>query len=576
MADWTNQLYYGDNLNVLRENIPSDSVDLIYLDPPFNSNASYNVLFEETGGEQSAAQVTVFEDTWQWRNETEILYHQVIQETPRKLSELMQAYRQFLGTNNMLSYLTMMAPRIAELHRVLKPTGSIYLHCDPTASHFLKLMMDAAFGTENFRSEVVWRRSAAHNKISKQYGPIHDLILFYSNSDTFTFHPDFRPYSKGYIIDRFKYSDEGGLFRYNNLTGPGTRSGDSGKPWRGYNPSIIGRHWAIPKSVRFLLPDDGQNMSSQEQLDSLLETGCLLLPKKESGYPMYKQYVGQGVPLQDIWAFQPNTKGILYGTEECIDEDVKYLEDEEEKTGFATQKPVGLLERIIRTSSNEGDVILDPFCGCGTSIIAAERLKRKWIGIDITHLAITLIKNRLNQDFKPDSINYQIIGIPKDLKSAEALALENRHQFEWWAVGLVGGRPAQDKKKGADRGVDGYIYFFDDGSGIAKKIIIQIKSGSISSEMVRDLRGTMEREKAVIAAFITLKPPTREMTKEAASSGIYQPEFYPQFKFNRVQILTVEEIFAGKAIEYPKLAPDVTFGRSSAKRRRSKSQLMLI
>lgn len=282
---------------------------------------------------------------------------------------------------------------------------------------------------------------------------------------------------------------------------------------------------------------------------------------------MYKQYIGSGIPYQDVWAYQPNTKGVLYGADENIDEDVKYLEDESEKLGFATQKPVGLLKRIIRTSSNEGDLDLDPFCGCGTAVIAAELLGRKWIGIDITHIAIALIKNRLNSEEIKNCQPYEVKGTPVDLKSAEALAQQNRHQFEWWAVGIAGGRPAQDKRKGADRGVDGVIFFHDDGSGKTKKVVMQVKSGSVSAEMVRDLRGTMEREKAVIAALITLVKPTRAMLNEASSSGVYQPEFFPQFKYNRLQILTIDDLLTGKGIEYPRLAPDATFARSSKRRK---------
>jgi site-specific DNA-methyltransferase (adenine-specific) len=574
--DWINKLYFSDNLKILKEEIADESVDLIYLDPPFNSQATYNVLFEETGGEKSTAQITAFEDTWRWGMETEKAYQDLVSGRAVKLAKLLESFRTFLGQNDMMVYLTMMAPRLVELHRVLKPTGSIYLHCDPTASHYLKLLMDAIFKPENFRSEIIWRRSNAHNKITRQYGPIHDTILFFSKSDDFVFHPGVRPYTLEYIRARFTQSDQWGFYQLNYLTGLGTRSGESGKPWQGFDPTSVGRHWAIPRSLRRFLANSGLGMTSQEQLEVLFIKGFIVFPKKEGGQPMYKQYIGKGVPYQDIWAYQPNTKGTLYNIEECIDEDVKYLEDEDEKLGFATQKPLGLLARIIQTSSDEGNVVLDPFCGCGTAVVAAEALNRKWIGIDITHLAIALIKNRLGGEQIKDRKPYRVFGIPRDAKSAEALAIQNRHQFEWWAVGLVGGRPAQDKRKGADRGVDGYIYFFDDGSDKAKKIVIQVKSGSVSSEMIRDLRGTMEREKAVIASFITLKPPTRDMRKEAASSGIYQPEFYPQFRYNRIQVLTIEELLAGKNLEYPRVAPDGTFGRKPKRRRKSPPQVLLI
>ena len=575
--EWVNQLYFGDNLKVLRESIADESVDLIYLDPPFNSNATYNVLFDETGGDKSTAQIVAFEDTWRWGKETEIAYHELRDTAPPNVFEFLMAMRAYIGTGTLLAYLVMMAPRMIELHRILKKSGSLYLHCDPNASHYLKMLLDGVFGVGNFRSEIVWRRSAAHNKTTRQYGPIHDLILFYSKSEQFTFHPGYRPYTRGYIEDRFKHTDAQGIYRYNNLTGPGKRSGDSGQPWKDFNPTLVGRHWAIPNSVRSFLPNRGEGMSSQEQLDELLAHDVIMMPKTTSGFPMYKQPIGDGVPYQDIWIFQPNTRGVLYGTEECIDQDVKYLEDEDEKLGFATQKPIGLLARIIKTSSNSGDVILDPFCGCGTAVIAAELLDRRWIGIDITHLAITLIKNRLSSEEVKECKPFVVHGIPVDLKSAEALALENRHQFEWWAVGLAGGRPAQDKRKGADRGLDGLIYFSDDGSGKAKRIAIQVKSGSVSVDMIRDLRGVVEREKAVIGVFVTLKAPTREMLKEAASGGIYQPEFYPQFKYNRIQILTIENLLAGKVVDYPHVAPDSTYSKPSKKRKKfNPGNLMLI
>ena len=565
--DWINKLYFGDNLKILKEEIADESVDLIYLDPPFNSSATYNVLFEETGGGKSAAQITAFEDTWRWGSETDIIFHQVVETSPPKTAEFLNAMRGYIGVGGLLAYLVMMTPRIVELHRVLKRTGSLYLHCDPTASHYLKLLLDGVFDPRNFRSEIVWRRTNAHNKITRQYGPIHDLILFYSKNDEFTFHPGYRPYSLEYIRSRFIHTDERGTYQINYLTGLGTRAGESGKPWRGFDPTSVGRHWAVPRSLRYYIPDGGTGLSSHEQLELLDQYQLIIFPKKEGGQPMYKQYIGPGVPYQDLWAYQPNTKGVLGNTDECIDQDVKWLEDEDEKLGFATQKPLGLLARIIRTSSDEGDIVLDPFCGCGTAVIAAELLKRCWIGIDITHLAIALIKNRLQGTEVKDCRPYRVLGIPKDLKSAEALAIENRHQFEWWAVGLVGGRPAQDKRKGPDRGVDGYIFFFDDGSGKSKKIVIQVKSGAVASEMIRDLRGAMEREKAVIGAMITLKQPTREMRKEAASSGIYQPEFHPQFRFNKIQILTIDELLSGKKIEYPRLAPDATFNRTKKSKR---------
>ena len=579
MTASTNKLYFGDNLDILRENVADESVDLIYLDPPFNSNATYNVLFRERSGEDSAAQITAFEDTWKWSIESEYAYQDVITGGPEKLGDLLQSMRGFLGQNDMMAYLTMMALRLAELHRVLKPTGSVYLHCDPTASHYLKLVMDSIFGVRNFRSEIIWRRTNAHNNITKKYGPIHDTILFYTKTDNFAFHPGTRPYARAYIEDRFKYEDERGKYQTNYLTGSEIRFGDSGKPWRGFNPTIVNRHWAIRRSLRPFLPNGGEGMTSIEMLDTLFEQDLIVMPKKEGGQPMYKQYIGNGVPHQDIWAYQPNTRGVLYKSDECIDEDVKYLEGEEEKLDYPTQKPVSLLERILRTSSDENDVVLDPFCGCGTAVAASEQLNRRWIGIDITHLAISLIRHRLQDTFKSDLSEYEVIGVPQDVESARALAIESEHdgryQFEYWALGLVDARPSNRGRRGADSGIDGYINFFDDNSGKAKRIIVQVKSGHVRRDMIATLKGDMARENAEIGLFITLNQPTRPMIQEAASAGIYTPEHYPDHRYPRVQILTIEDLLSGTQAEYPRFAPDATFARAPRRRQSSSSQRLM-
>ena len=566
-----NRLFFGDNLPILREHFADASIDLIYLDPPFNSNADYNVLFRERSGEQSAAQITAFEDTWHWGAESELAYYNVVTGTPGRLAELLQALRSFLGENDLMAYLTMMAPRIVELHRALKPTGSIYLHCDPTASHYLKLLMDAVFGPVNFRSEIVWRRTNAHNNPTKQYGSIHDILLFYSKTDDFTFHPGVRPYTRGYIEARFTHQDERGRYQTNYLTGPGVRAGESGRPWQNFNPTAASRHWAIPRSLRQYLPNGGAGLSSHQQLDALYAQGLIVLPQREGGQPMYKQYVGGGVPYQDIWAYQPNTRGVLFGSEEGIDEDVKYLENETERLDYPTQKPAGLLERIIASSSNAGDLVLDPFCGCGTAIAAAERLGRRWAGIDITHLAISIIRHRLRDSYGDELQPYAVIGLPQDLESARALARESEHagryQFEWWALGLVDARPAHDRRKGADAGVDGYINFFDDNRGRARRIVAQVKSGQVNRAQIAALKGDMEREKAEIGLFITLQPPTGPMRQEAAAVGFYTPENFPENHYPRLQILTIEELLAGKKADYPRFAPDATFRRAPRRRR---------
>jgi site-specific DNA-methyltransferase (adenine-specific) len=534
MKPWKNQLYFGDNLDILRTYVPTASIDLIYLDPPFNSKATYNVLFQEKSGDKSAAQITAFEDSWHWGLESEGAYNEVVTEGPKKLADLLQALRSFLGANDMMAYLTMMAIRLVELHRVLKSTGSIYLHCDPTASHYIKMILDAIFGVVNFQNEIVWKRTVAHND-PKRFGRIGDRIFFYARSKNKIFNHIYGEYSPEQL-SRYKYSDERGTYRAENLTAPhfsATRTIE----WRGVHPGKD-RQW------RF----------SMDELDRLYTGGRILLQKdgrpRKDGLKVYLEEA-KGTILQDIWT------------------DIGFPPTTSERLGYPTQKPEALLERIIKASSHEGDLVLDPFCGCGTALNVAERLHRRWLGIDITHLAITLIKKRLHDTFGGELSPYEIIGDPKDWTSAAALAEVNRHQFEWWALSLVDAQPAQDKKKGPDTGIDGYIYFFDDNSGKAKKIIVQVKSGSVTRSQIGDLRGVMEREKAVIAAFLTLKEPTKPMTTEAASAGFYEPETLPGKKYPRLQILTIADLLFGKKLEYPYLGPgsQATFKKAPRQRK---------
>ena len=560
-TDWKNQLYFGDNLDILRNHVADASVDLIYLDPPFNSNANYNVLFQEKGGQQSAAQITAFEDTWHWNLDSESAYQDVVTNGTGKLPDLLQAMRSFLGDNDMMAYLTMMAQRMAEFHRVLKETGSIYLHCDPTASHYLKLLMDSVFGPQNFRNEIVWKRTSAHNSASR-YGPNHDIILFCSRSQTYTWNQVFQKYDESYIQNFYRHVDKKGRYRLSDLTGAGVRYGDSGEPWRGVNPTEVGRHWAVPRAALLESSDEPvDNLTSQQKLDLLDQMGIVYWPPN-GRVPQRKRYLDESkpeMPVQSTWT------------------DISPIGAQaRERLGYPTQKPEALLERIVSASSNEGDVVLDPFCGCGTAIAAAERLNRRWIGIDITHIAITLIRHRLRDTFKDELKPYAVLGQPQDVASALALAADSensgRYQFEWWALGLVDARPAQDRKKGADSGVDGYINFFDDNSGKAKRIIVQVKSGHVTRNQIATLKGDMEREKAEIGLFITLETPTRPMEAEATSAGFYTPEHFPDNHYPRIQILTIEELLAGARAEYLRLAPDTTFRRAPRRRRSAGAQ----
>lgn len=538
-----NQLYFGDNLEILRQYIPDESVDLIYLDPPFNSKASYNVLFKEKTGLAPAAQVHAFEDTWEWNQESKATYDDLTLHGPKKLSDLMQALRQFLGTNDMMAYLTMMAIRMVELHRVLKSTGSIYLHCDPTASHYIKLVMDAVFGPANFRTEIVWKRSSAHSDAKQgraQHGRIHDVILFYTKSDEWFWNHVFTPYDPQYVDDFYKYTEPGTGRRYRlgDLTGPGGAA--KGNP--SYEVMGVTRFWRY----------------SKEKMAELIQQGRVV-QTKPGVVPAYKRYFDemQGVPLQDIWT------------------DIGPISSQAaERLGYPTQKPLALLERIISASSNPGDVILDPFCGCGTTVVAAEKLNRQWIGIDITHLAIRLMEDRLQQTFGSDLSPYEVIGAPEDLASAEALAIKDKYRFESWALSLIDAQPATGKR-GSDRGIDGFIYF-QDPAGKIRQILVSVKGGHVNVSQVRDLIGTMQREKADIGAFITLEEPSHPMIQEAVNAGYYELQLQSgPVRYPRVQILTIKELFEGKRLFYPQLLKAETFRRATRIKEKLKSRELL-
>lgn len=513
-----NKLFYGDNLEILRDYIDDETIDLIYLDPPFNSNQDYNVLFAEKNGSVSQSQIKAFEDTWKWGLEAEEAYQETV-EQGGDLSKTIRAYRDFLGENDMMAYLTMMALRLKELHRVLKQTGSIYLHCDPAASHYLKIIMDAIFGPDKFRTEIIWKRSSAHSDTKQgraQHGRIHDVIFFYTKSDEWKWNPIYTPYDDRYIESFYKYTEPetGRRYRLGDLTGPGGAA--KGNPF--YEVMGVTRYWRY----------------SKERMDQLIKEGRIV-QIKPGGVPSYKRYLDEmpGVSLQDIWT------------------DIYPISSQAaERLGYPTQKPESLLERIISASSDEGDTILDPFCGCGTTISVAQKLGRNWIGIDITHLAIALIKNRMYSSFG-DQVGFEVIGEPISLADAEALAKQDPYQFQWWALGLLGARPVE-QKKGADKGIDGRIIFFEHkGQSKPQHIIFSVKSGNITVSQIRDLRGVLDREKAAIGVFITLQKPTQPMIKEASSAGFYSFSGIKSENYPKIQIITVEELLEGRSMKCP-------------------------
>ena len=482
----TSVLYYGDNLPILREHFPDESVDLIYLDPPFKSDQNYNVLFAEKDGSRSAAQIQAFEDTWTWSTDAARACDEVI-EAGGKTAEAMIAFRQLLGGSDLLAYLAMMAPRVVELRRVLKSTGSIYLHCDSTAGPYLRLLLDAAFGAENFRSEIIWKRSSAHADTKqgrKQHGRIHDVLLFYSKSSDWKWNPVYTPYDTEYVDKFYRHVEDGTGRRYGlfDITGPGGAA--KGNPT--YDFLSVKRYWRFSR----------ERMKELHRHKRIVQTTPNAVPRE-------RRYLDEmpGVPLQDVWT------------------DIAPLSSQaKERLGYPTQKPEALLDRIIRTSSEEGDVVLDPFCGCGTAVAAAQRLKRRWIGIDVTYLAIGLIKRRLSDTFA-DAVDCEVIGEPTTLPDAVALAEQNKFQFQLWALDLVDGRLAADPKKGADRGIDGRLYFHDDNSGKSRQVVFSVKGGGVGVDQVRDLRGVVEREKAEIGVLISLHDPTQPMRREAADAG---------------------------------------------------------
>jgi len=521
-----NKLYYGDNLDILRRYVKDESVDLVYLDPPFKSNQDYNVLFQEQNGSRSKAQIKAFEDTWRWDRESAEAYQDIVEKGPDHVSRAMQAFRMVFGENDMLAYLSMMAPRVLELRRVLKDTGSIYLHCDSTAGAHLRILMDAVFGPANFRNEIVWQRTGAHSD-ARRWGRVSDTILFYTKSGDYTWRTQYLEYDEEYIAERYRYKDEnnGRLFWPNTMTaaGQGPARIFKGKPME----PPEGTHW------RF----------SQDEIDRMEAEGRTYY--SATGTPYVKSYLDErkGKPVQNIWT------------------DIRMTKSGGERLGYPTQKPEALLERIIAASSNEKDTVLDPFCGCGTTVVVAQRLKRRWIGIDITHLAITLVKHRL-QDAFGKRVAYDVVGEPVSVPDAEALAKQDPYQFQWWALGLVGARPAE-QKKGADKGIDGRLYFHDEAKGgKTKQIVLQVKAGHATVAHVRDLRGVVDREEANIGVLITLEEATQAMRTEAATAGFYESPGWGK-RYPRVQVLTIAELLAGKGIDYPPSREvNVTFNKA--------------
>ena len=538
-----NRLYYGDCLTIMNE-WPSQCVDLIYLDPPFNSNRQYNAIYKDETGRQLPDQVEAFCDMWELDQER----NRAIRAMPVLMREAgiddnvaefwrlwMRALR---GTQpKLLAYLSYMAQRLLIMHRILKSTGSLYLHCDPDASHYIKALLDAIFGHQNFQNEIVWKRTSAHNSANR-WGPIHDTLLFYSKGVHFTWNPVYQDHDPNYVAKNYRPEDEEGRYRRSDLTGSGTRQGDSGLPWRGVNPTDAGRHWAVPDRglpPKFVYPENYGQLTVQQRLDVLDEAGLIYWPLR-GRMPRFKGYldVSPGTPIQDL---------IL---------DIEPASGEEDM-GYDTQKPRALLERIISASSNPGDVVLDPFCGCATTIEAAHMLDRHWIGIDIAIHAVKRVASvRLSERLGlVEGQDYVVEGVPRTVEGAHDLWKRDPYHFQKWAVEQTDGFVTT--RRSADGGIDGRLYFAVPHASDLQSMVIEVKGGrNVNIGDVRALRGVLDYDDALMAGLIVLHPPAERQARnferfmaEAGTLDILGVEY------SRMQVLTVAEILDGKRFMTP-------------------------
>lgn len=544
-----NHLYYGDCLSILRE-MPMGKVDLVYLDPPFNSNRDYAAIYEDETGRPLPEQVEAFNDLWELSDERlhAIQMMPVLMREAGIPDDVAEFWKLWMGAlrnaqPRLLSYLSYMTERMLPLRSIVKPTGSIYLHCDPTASHYIKAMMDSIFGHQNFRNEIIWKRTGAHGR-AKKWGPVHDTILFYTRSDRYTWNRTLETVDKTYLEERYNTKDSKGSYQAISLTGPGTRTGSSGQPWRNVNPTDTGRHWELPPDRAlpsfFQFPNGYAQMDCQERLDVLDAAGLIYWPPRGT-QPRFKRYaeVAGGNSIQDV-----------------ITDIAAVNSQAEERLGYPTQKPVALLERIIRASTNEGDLVLDPFCGCATTIEAAHILKRKWIGIDIAIHAIKRVaKVRLEDRLGlKEGIDFVVEGIPESVEGAQDLWERDKHQFQKWAIEQVDGFVTT--KKTDDGGIDGRLYFSLPGKVELESMVIEVKGGkNVGIEFVRSLRGVLERDQALMAGIIVMNDlgdrKTKNFRREMGDAGFLDVS---GMSYPKMQMLTVAEILEGKRFLTPSVA----------------------
>lgn len=546
-----NTLYYGDNLEIMRNKLRDETVHLCYIDPPFNSKRNYNQIYNKIGSED-LAQEQAFVDTWSWDDQAREGYEQILSNHLGRFTaqtiELMKGFHAVLKEDSLLAYLISVVLRVAEVNRVLVETGSFYLHCDPNASHYLKLLVDSVFLPRggNFQNEIIWKRGHGHNS-ARKFGPNHDVVLFYSKGLQPIWNKVFQAYDPSYLVKHYRHVDASGRrYKHENPTGAGIRNGETGKAWRGIDPTKKNRHWAK-------LP---------EELDRLDADGLIHWPSKAGAWPYIKVYLEgkEGIPAQDTWTDIDPINMVA-----------------KERIGFPTQKPMALLDRIIRASSNPGDLVLDAYCGCGTTVAVAQRLERRWIGIDITYQAIATILRRVEDDFDKDILKtINLDGLPRDMASARALAHKSddrlRKEFEKWAIlSYTDNRAIVRETKGADGGIDGVFYFWNGGELESAKMVLQAKSGGVQRKDIAALRGDMERQNAALACLITLEEPTKPMLQNAKAFGIYENRSRG-IRCDRVRIVRIEDIIHGAArVELP-LHPEAT---NKARRDAEGNQLSL-
>lgn len=512
----------------------ASSVDLVYLDPPFNSQATYNLLYKSPDGEAAQSQYQAFVDSWRWGPATDAALVSVIR-SGSPAANILTSLNNYMQKSDLMAYLVMMAARLIEFRRVLKPTGSLYLHCDSSASHYLKLISDAIFGASAFRNEIIWKRSTGKSLMTRRLPTNHDSILLYSSGDNvWNEEYAFLPYDHSNLpaktAEKYSQSDPNGrLYQLDNLINP-----NPDRPNLTYEFLGVTRVWRWTK----------------ERMQEAYERG-LVIQSAPGRVPRFKRYLDEqrGIPLDDVWT------------------DIPPLNSQaQERLGYPTQKPLALLERIIKLSSKPGDVVLDPFCGCGTAIEAAQSLGRKWVGIDITALAIDVVERRLSRMGLRRNSHYRVDGIPLDMDGARRLFAEDPHQFQLWALTLVDGQPRDGGKKGADKGVDGVVFFQDDAKNTGQAIV-SVKGGmNIHAQHVRDLIGTMNNQRAKLGLFVTLNEPTSAMVKAAREAESIEAggKLVP-----RVQICSVEDLLKGKK---PKLPPVYDIISAAAAARRGKSR----